>query len=47
MEQSTSLDTGAVWTDVPLWQIQYDAASGLRKHVATNSPMGFYRLRKL
>jgi hypothetical protein len=47
MEQSSALDAGAVWTDVPLWLIQYDAASGLRKHVATNSPMGFYRLRKL
>jgi len=47
MEQSPALGAGAVWTDVPLWLIQYDAASGLRKHAATNSPMGFYRLRKL
>jgi hypothetical protein len=47
MEQSPALDAGAAWTDVPLWLIEYDAASGLRKHVATNSPMGFYRLRKL
>ena len=47
MEQSASLDTEAAWTDVPLWMIEYDAASGLRKHVATNSPTGFYRLRKL
>jgi hypothetical protein len=47
MEQSPELGAGAVWTDIPLWLIKYDAASGLRKHVATNSPMGFYRLRKL
>jgi hypothetical protein len=47
MEQSPTLDAGAVWTDVPLWLIHYDASSGLRKHAATNSPMGFYRLRKL
>ena len=47
MEQSPALDAGAAWTDVPLWLIQYDATSGLRKHVATNSPMSFYRLRKL
>ena len=47
MEQSPALGAGAVWADVPLWLIEYDAASGLRKHVATNSPMGFYRLRKL
>jgi hypothetical protein len=47
MEQSPALDAGAVWTNVPLWLIEYDAVSGLRKHVATNSPMAFYRLRKL
>ena len=47
MEQSPALDAGAVWTNVPLWLIHYDASSGLRKHAATNSPMGFYRLRKL
>jgi hypothetical protein len=47
MEQSPALGAGAVWTDVPLWTIEYDAASGLRKHIATNSPAGFYRLRKL
>ena len=47
MQESPALGAGEVWTDVPLWQIKYDAASGLRKHIATNSPMGFYRLRKL
>jgi hypothetical protein len=47
LEQSPSLDPETAWKDIPLWEIEYDAASGLRKHVATSSPMGFYRLRKL
>jgi hypothetical protein len=47
MEQSPGLGAEAAWTDIPVWQVEYDAASGLRKYVATNSPMGFYRLRKL
>jgi hypothetical protein len=47
MQQSPAIGAGEAWTDVPLWLIEYNAASGLRKHIATNSPMGFYRLRKL
>lgn len=47
LQQAPSLQSGVEWKDVNLWEIEYDAASGQRKYVATNSPMAFFRLRKL
>ena len=47
MQRSPALGEGAEWKDVNLWEIEYDAASGLRKHLVAEAPMAFYRLRKL
>jgi hypothetical protein len=47
MQQAPSLKPGTEWKDVNFWEVEYDAASGLRQYVATNAPMAFYRLRKL